>query len=383
MGREDRSPAELGDRAVEALAVPPHAAAEALELQEGRVPLVHVPDRRLDAQRLEGARAADAEHELLGEAHLAPRRVENAGDRTVGRVVLRHVGVEQQQRHAPDEGDPDLEMELAAAVRDRDHHRPAGVSGRRTDRQAGEVVLGVDVLLAAVGVDVLVEVAVPVEEPDSDQRHAQVAGALQVIAGEDAEAAGIERQAGIEAVLHAEVGDRPVELRVALREPGLGATGHVGLEHPDDLLVEAAEVLVLEFRLPVVVIEVDQQLDGIAVERPGAAVHRGEELAGGRVPGPPEIAGEVVQALHLARQLDAGDVQAREIREVGRHGADSLFRSSATSLFGGTTRQAIYSSGGRAHSGSRSAKGMSPSTQAGSERVRGPRSISSRRREQC
>ena len=77
------------------------------------------------------------------QAHLAPRRVEDAGDRPVGRVVLRHVGVEQQERHAADLRDPDLEMELAVAERDRDQDTPrpvwpaAGRIGRREKSYSG------------------------------------------------------------------------------------------------------------------------------------------------------------------------------------------------------------------------------------------------------
>ena len=59
-----------------------------------------------------------------------------------------------------------------------------------------------------VGVDRLAEVAVLVEEADADERHGHVAGGLDVVAGEDAEAAGVDAQALVEAVLGAEVGDR-------------------------------------------------------------------------------------------------------------------------------------------------------------------------------
>ena len=61
----------------------------------------------------------------------------------------------------------------------------------------GGVRVGVDVGgtftdLVAVTTDALVQVAAVVEEADRDQRHAEVAGRLEVIAGEHAQAAGIE-----------------------------------------------------------------------------------------------------------------------------------------------------------------------------------------------
>ena len=55
--------------------------AQALELEERRVALVHVEDRRLDAERTERAHASDAEHELLSQAMLAVAAVELVGDR--------------------------------------------------------------------------------------------------------------------------------------------------------------------------------------------------------------------------------------------------------------------------------------------------------------
>ena len=54
-----------------------------------------------------GADAADAEQHLLLEPVLAAAAVEPVGDLALGGAVLLDVGVEQQQRHAADLGDPD------------------------------------------------------------------------------------------------------------------------------------------------------------------------------------------------------------------------------------------------------------------------------------
>ena len=157
----------------------------------------------------ERAHAADAEQELLREPHLAAPGVEDVGDRAVGEVVLRHVGVEQEERHAADLRHPDLAPRPRgpAAARDAARSRPVVPAAGRTGRRC-EVVLRVDVLLAAVGVDRLAEVAVAVEQADGDERQPEVAGALQVVAGEHAEAAGVERQRLVDAELHREVRDR-------------------------------------------------------------------------------------------------------------------------------------------------------------------------------
>ena len=53
---------------------------------------------------------------------------------------------------------------------------------------------GVVLLLPAVAVEALAEVAGLVEQADADDRDADVGGRLEVVAGEDAEAAGVLRQ---------------------------------------------------------------------------------------------------------------------------------------------------------------------------------------------
>ena len=56
-------------------------------------------------------------------------------------------------------------------------------------------------------VETLREVAAAVEQADADERDAELGGGLEVVAGEDAEAAGVDRQRLLDAELHAEVGD--------------------------------------------------------------------------------------------------------------------------------------------------------------------------------
>ena len=101
-----------------------------------------------------------------------------------------------------------------ATVRSRPGSSTVTVSGpaRRVldapERQAGQVVVRVVVLLVAVGVDRLAEVALAVEEPDADGGQGHVAGRLHVVAGQDAETARVDPERLVEAVLGAEVGDR-------------------------------------------------------------------------------------------------------------------------------------------------------------------------------
>jgi len=72
--------------------------------------------------------------------------------------------------------------------------------------------------LAAVGVHALCEVAAAIEETDADERQPEVGGGLQVVACEDAEPAGVDREVGADPELHREVRDEQV-VAVALGGP--------------------------------------------------------------------------------------------------------------------------------------------------------------------
>ena len=199
-----------------------HVLAGPLGEQERRVALVEVPDRGREAERPDRADAADAEDELLVEAHLAAADVQDVGDRPVGIGVLGQVRVEQEDRDAPDLGDPDGDGQVATRQLDGHRQRQAGRVLDAPERQAAQVVVGVVVLLVAVGVDRLAEVALAVEQPDAERGQGHVAGGLHVVAGEDAEAARVDPERLVEAVLGAEVGDRAARAR---RRSGAGTSG--------------------------------------------------------------------------------------------------------------------------------------------------------------
>ena len=212
-----------------------HDLPQPLDGQERAVPLVHVADARLDAHHRQRAHAADAEEDLLAQAHVAVARIEARGDRALLRLVLRHVRIQQEQRHAADLHAPDVEVHRLAVELDLPAQRLARRVRDQRHRHVVPVVLRIRLLLPAVGGQVLLEVAFAVEQPDGDERQAEVAGGFQVVAGEDAEAAGVDRQADVNPELGGEVGDRPAgRVRIALAEPGRRV--HVGAE----LRVDAA-----------------------------------------------------------------------------------------------------------------------------------------------
>ena len=113
--------------------------ADPLEAEEAGVALVGVEHLGLGvagdrAEGAHGADAADAEQQLLAEPVLAAAAVQPVGDLVQRGLVLLHVGVEQQQRHPADLGQPDLGGEQLAAGQGHADHAPGR---RRPGRAAG------------------------------------------------------------------------------------------------------------------------------------------------------------------------------------------------------------------------------------------------------
>ena len=190
-----------------------------------------MPGCRRQLERTKGADAADPEDQLLVEAHLAAPDVQDVGDRPVGVGVLGLVGIQQEDGHAADLGQPDRHGQVAPRQLDRDGERQPGGVLDPAQREATQVVVRVVVLLVAVGIDRLPEVALPVQEPDPDGREGHVAGRLHVIAGQHAETARVDAERLVEPVFGAEVGDRAAQrLAIAALEPVVGAIRHVLVE---------------------------------------------------------------------------------------------------------------------------------------------------------
>jgi hypothetical protein len=149
---------------------------------------------------------------------------------------------------------------------------------------------------------------VPVQQAHADQRHAQVAGRLEVVAGQDAEAAGVLRQHLGDAVLGREVGDRRrlgdqgagprggLGRRVLLHLLEPARSGQVGVEVARGGLQAVQEALVGGERGQLLRAQRAEHGDGVAARgRPGRGIDRCEQLDGLRVPGPAEVQHELAE----------------------------------------------------------------------------------------
>ena len=181
--------------------VPVDELADALDAEEAGVALVGVEDLRRGragdrAVGAHGADAADAEQQLLLQPVLAAAAVEPVGDlaRRRRRSPRRRCRAAAAAPGRPGRARPGRAACAPSGSAERDAHRRAVGVASSCHRQAVRVERRVGLQLPAVARQRLAEVAAPVEQADADDRHAEVAGRLQVVAGQDAEAAGVLRQ---------------------------------------------------------------------------------------------------------------------------------------------------------------------------------------------
>ena len=262
--------------------------------------LVHVEDRRLEAEPAQHANAADPEHELLAHAVLAIAAVQRVRDvaRPVG--IALDLRVEEIERHAPDLHPPDAEPhrdELPVRVGhldDRSHRH-------ERERQPARVVARVALELAVVRVQPLPEVAATVVEADADERDAELGRRLEMVAGKDAETARVEGEALVEAELGREVRDEEV-VGLATLVPPRDALA-LGLQPLLDV-AQADGELRRQSAAEVVVGQLGEQRRRVVAELAEALRREvAEERSRARRPAEREVAGDLLERRAQGRSV--------------------------------------------------------------------------------
>lgn len=223
MGGEQVAGAGDGEGDIERLSGSGAEGGRSLQDGESGMSFIEVADFGLKADGLQEAPAADAESDLLLQPEFKTGSIEFTGDAAGGGGVGGIIAIEQVEADAPHPHLPGAENEREGGKLHRDADPFAGLVSHGADGQLSRIVVGVKRALIAAGVDCLAEIAALVQESDSDDGHAHVAGGLELISGHVAESAGVDGEGFAESVLHGEIGDggeRGVGMRV--REPGGG-----------------------------------------------------------------------------------------------------------------------------------------------------------------
>jgi hypothetical protein len=166
-----------------------------------------------------------------------------------------------------------------------------------------EIVVDRGFLLPAVRVEVLLEKSLLIEEADADHRQPQFAGRLEVIPRQDAQPAGVHRQAVGQRELGREIADA---IRAAIAPdrliPGLLAR-EVGVEFLADA-VEVGEKSAVLRRVgqPALIDAPQHQGRIVPALLPELSIQAAEDVPRGVVPRPIEIVGQIPKALQARRQ---------------------------------------------------------------------------------
>ena len=300
-----------------------HELPDALQTEEARVALVQVAHRRPDPERLQRPHPADTEDHLLSDTHILVTPVERVRDPLVPGLVLQHVRVEEVQRDPSDLDPPDLAGHDPVGEFDLDPDRRPRLVAGEGKRHLVEVVGGINLLLPAVVRETLAEVAPIVEKADPDERDAEIARRLHVIAREDAQPARVDREPLADPELEAEVGDlRPIAFaRIRAVEPRLRA--EVRVERRGRGVQPFEEETIVRELLQPFVPEAVHERDGVVLGTvPSVLIDRAEDVPRIVIPGPSEVAREPLEGRERRRKVDRDLERMGELRML--HG-DSLF----------------------------------------------------------
>ncbi len=164
VGGEDGPLGDLAEGLVETQAVVFHPLAGGFERGERTVPFIQMIDAGRDSQCPQGADAAHAGHHLLADTGAVVAAIEAAGQLAVLGAVPLDIAVQQMEVHPPDPHQPHLDEQPPGAGLDLDGDRLAVGSTGDLHREVFDLGIQVFFLLPAVDVEVLLEVALVVEQ---------------------------------------------------------------------------------------------------------------------------------------------------------------------------------------------------------------------------
>ena len=157
---------------VEAHAVVFHPRTDGFQRSETTMPFVEMIHAGRDAQRPQGADAAHAGHQFLADARAVVAAIQPCRQFAILGTVAGYVAVQQVQVDPPDAHQPHLGQQLARAGVDAHRNRLAVGAQGGLHRQVFDLRVEIFLALPTVDVEVLLEVALVVEQADGHQGHA-------------------------------------------------------------------------------------------------------------------------------------------------------------------------------------------------------------------
>ncbi|OPZ97884.1 MAG: hypothetical protein BWY71_01450 [Planctomycetes bacterium ADurb.Bin412] len=258
---------------------------------------IHMANIRIDSQRFDCPKTADPQQNFLPQTHFVIPAIQLGGNLPVFYPVAAHVGIQQIQIHAAYEDPPDLHHHIPVSDIDMKTDRPSVFPQHQPDGHIVKVIFRIRFLLPAVRVQILLKIPLPVEQSDADQRQAQIAGTFEVITGENAQTAGINRQAFVQSELRTEIGYRS---RLLFVIDGVipARPAHVGIQFFADAVQMRQKSSIFGNLIQPLLRKLAQHLHRImAAFFPQFPVQPAKHIRGVVIPAPPQIIRNIFQTL--------------------------------------------------------------------------------------
>src|SRR5512136_2293835 len=156
-------------------------------------------DRRGNTNSTEEPHTADAQNDLLADACPLVAPVHVRGQIAEAPIVLRQIGVQKIDRGAPDPDSPSLEIHFAVPDFYSTDNRVSLLVSHQRDRQSRGIIRRIAFDLPSLGRNLLLEIALAVEQRNADKREAEVAGRFCMVAGEDAQTTRVDPETFVQA----------------------------------------------------------------------------------------------------------------------------------------------------------------------------------------
>ena len=249
---------------------------------------------------------SDAGQDLLLDAVVLVAAVQPIGDAAHVVLVFGNVGIQQQQRDSAHLRDPHPGPQPVLVGQCQFHQdRLVRRGGEQPQGQALRVQRRIGFMLPTVGGQRLAEVPGPVVEADRDQRHTQIRGGFEVIAGQDAQATRVVGQHLRHPELHREVRD---SRRQCCARGGLLLIP----QRPRQVLAKIVGQPIQPFEERLVDGKLVQALRGhraqqrnriLADALPQCGIDRSEQLLGRPVPRPSQVHRQLLQCSQAVGQM--------------------------------------------------------------------------------
>src|SRR5450631_1969352 len=207
MGGEQIPRSRDAERDLEGLSGLLHVIAGPFQYGKRRMTFIEMAHLRLDSESPQQSPTGDPEQQFLLQAQFRSAAIQLAGDAAMDWIIRGVIAVQQVQLYPTDLNLPSAQPDRVAGQGDLQSQPFAVRLTQGRDGQLPRIVKRIYGLLGSILVDHLTKVTLAIEQSDANDRHAQIAGSLQLVAGDVAEPTGVDGQRFAQHELHAEIGN--------------------------------------------------------------------------------------------------------------------------------------------------------------------------------